>query len=387
MTRRIAFVAVNDYTPWGGSEILWSRTADRFLDREGWEVGVGVRGWSPLPEPVLRLQTRGARLFLRDPHLRWRPRAIPARALHGLFTLLYPFVRYRILTAWRPDLVVISLGDHNDGADWMNACRRLGIPYVLLVQLVKEGHCPPDDTEPYHDLKRGYQAARRVYVVSRDNLDLLTLQFAIEPTNFEIVSNPFRRPERPIAFPAEAGVTNLAMVASLNLNHKGHDVILKLLRDPKWRERGLRVNFYGNGPHARLLPELARRWQVDDLVRFHGFVDDLDRIWSENQALLLPSRMEGLSLALLESTMYERMAISTRVGDAGRLVEDGSSGFLVDAATVEALDRALERAWAARGEWEAMGRRARARAESLLPPDPVGDFADRLTALLETPGS
>jgi hypothetical protein len=65
------------------------------------------------------------------------------------------------------------------------------------------------------------------------------------------------------------------------------------------------------------------------------------------------------------------------------VIDDGITGFLARAATEEAVDEALERAWQQRDRLREMGQRASRRIRELVPPDPARVFADRLIALIE----
>ena len=63
------------------------------------------------------------------------------------------------------------------------------------------------------------------------------------------------------------------------------------------------------------------------------------------------------------------------------MVDDGATGFIAATPSVEALDQALDRAYAAREDWEEIGRRARERVLAYLPDDPVGDFVQKILPL------
>jgi glycosyltransferase involved in cell wall biosynthesis len=76
-----------------------------------------------------------------------------------------------------------------------------------------------------------------------------------------------------------------------------------------------------------------------------------------------------------------RPAIVTDVGRTAELCVDNETGFVASAATVSSFSDALERAWELRHEWQRMGQAARARAENLVPTDPVELFCERLKAL------
>ena len=56
---RIAFFSTMGGLPWGGSEELWCRTANAFLDR-GHEVAFNSLKWPTVAAPLQRLIDRGA---------------------------------------------------------------------------------------------------------------------------------------------------------------------------------------------------------------------------------------------------------------------------------------------------------------------------------------
>ena len=95
----------------------------------------------------------------------------------------------------------------------------------------------------------------------------------------------------------------------------------------------------------------------------------------------MPSRIEGLPLAVIEAMLCERPVIATDVAGS-EVIEDGVSGFLADAPTVRSLGNALERFWAKREEAREIGARAAERIRCLVPPDPARIFADKIRGLL-----
>ena len=65
--------------------------------------------------------------------------------------------------------------------------------------------------------------------------------------------------------------------------------------------------------------------------------------------LVMPSRFEGLPLAIVEAMLCARPVVATDVAGHAEVVEDGVTGFLADAPTVGAIAAALERCWVRRG--------------------------------------
>ena len=115
-------------------------------------------------------------------------------------------------------------------------------------------------------------------------------------------------------------------------------------------------------------------------VNFQGHVSNVRMIWEQNHLLVLPSRFEGLPLALVEAMLCARPACVTDVGGNAELCEDGVTGFVAPAATAASISSTLEQAWNRRNEWESMGKAGRARVEELVPGDPIGVFCERLKA-------
>jgi hypothetical protein len=64
-------------------------------------------------------------------------------------------------------------------------------------------------------------------------------------------------------------------------------------------------------------------------------------------------------------------------------VTDEVSGFLASAATVDAFDDAMERAWARRDEWPAIAAAAGGHIRELVPADRGAVFVEALKPYLE----
>ena len=379
--KKIALISLNDHVPWGGSEEMWSELALRLIKRNEFEIAISPWRWEPSPDAISKLLDLGARDYRRvyNKYLIFLHRIL-VKFLTRIFGNTPQFGTYDILFKFQPNLVVISLGDHNLSHDWTWYCRKLKIPYVLIVQLVKDASYPPSDSDHYYDLREGYRNAEMVLCTSYDNKFLLEKQFAYDMANAIVVNNPIKQPEPRPEFPRSQSAT-MAMVASLNPNHKGHDILLDVLRSEKWRNRDLHINLYGTGMDEKLLKELVQFWELDN-VTFHGYADIAD-IWANNQILVMPSRMEGLSLAFLEAMNCERPVISTNLGDASRFIEDGVNGFLLAAPDAHLLDDAMERAWNKRHEWEGMGKLARERLWQEINEHPISQVEELVLKLLD----
>jgi glycosyltransferase involved in cell wall biosynthesis len=364
--------------PWGGSEQLWSRAAMRLLER-GHEIAVNYKKWPTTADPLEKIRRHGGALTLRSEDTAWaRLQSLVHSALRrrGI-----PTHRHRLwLESTRPDVVLVSSGWHEDDLSITRTCRQLGIPYAILL------HCTS-----YHDwignekaerIRTAYQEAQKCFFVSDENRDIIETLTAASLGHPEIVDNPINvDPGAAPPWPAVNDVWHLACVGRLHCRSKGQDLIVKVLRRSRWRDRPLHVTLYGQNQDSKeRLHRLIDKHDVQDQMTIAGYTS-LNTIWRENHALLLPSRFEGMPMVTLEAMLWERPAIVTNCGRNGEFVDDGETGFLVPAATTELLDQAMERAWRHRHEWQTMGTEAARRIRSRYSDHPVEDFADRLESL------
>lgn len=377
---RIAFVSSNSLG-WGGSEELWSAAAAE-LAADGHSIAVMKPGLGSADHRVRRLKGLGCRMT----DLRRLP-LVPDR-LVGLAVRFSWLVEYAIralrlrfaLRAIRPQLVVLSQGGNIEGLFYAKRLRKLASPYVLIVQKVAEMYWPAD--HELAELRSAYAAAERCLFVSEHNLRLHEEQLGMKLPNAEVVRNPFLVPwDRPAPWPEEDGGLRLACVGRLFPREKGQDILLRVLARDRWRDRPVHLSLFGAGAHLEGLRATADYLGLSN-VTFAGHTGDVEAIWRDHHALVLPSHCEGLPLALVETMLSARVAIVTDVAGHSELVRDGVDGFLAAAPTADHFDEALERAWRRRSEWPAIGEAAARRARDLVPPKPARVLADKLAGLL-----
>jgi glycosyltransferase involved in cell wall biosynthesis len=367
---RFAFISTMAGSPWGGSEELWSQAAVQ-LRRAGHEVQASVMYWPRLSDKITHLRRQGLPLATYPSY-----HAGPLRRFWDRLLLRYRR-SYERLKRFNPDLVLISQGYFAAGFDWARICLEAGIPYAIIVQCNSE--CWWIEGDP-SEAAASYRLARKVFCVSRHNLDLLRNQVGEPLPNAEVAYNPYNvSTERAPAWPA-AEVWRLACVARLDLAAKGQDILLRTLAQSQWRGRPVDLNLFGDGPHQQSLRRLCELLHLNN-IHFKGHIDNIRSTWEQNHLLVLPSRYEGLPMALVEAMWCGRPAVVTDVGGNAELCLDGETGFVAPAATETLFGQALERAWERRQEWPRLGQAARERAENLVPRDPVGLFCERLKAL------
>jgi glycosyltransferase involved in cell wall biosynthesis len=367
---KIAFISTMAGPPWGGSEELWSQTAMR-MAQQGFTVGVSIEGRKNEAKQISDIEKSGCVVVRRYNN-----------RIQRLVSRVYPNSAFEFLEKFSPELVVISQGGNSDGLSWMEACIAKNITFVVISQAVSESFWPNDELA--ESLAKAYSMAKCSYFVSRANLQITQRQMAIALENAKVIRNPFNVSyDTKVQWPHEDEIFKLACVARLDLYAKGQDLLFELLSTDKWKSRPIQVSlFSSSGLNQKSLYKLKQLWNLQN-VTFSGFTNDIEGVWEKHHALILPSRYEGLPLALVEAMLCARPCIVTDVGGNGELIEDGVSGFIAVAPKVEYLDEALERAWQQRTSWCKIGRNAAARVRELVPRDPVGVFIDELKYLLQ----
>ena len=373
------FYSRMDTSPWGGSEELWSQAAIR-LKGMGHDVTACVQGWDGERHPgLLKLEGAGVEVSYRP---RFRPPKLWQRALRKLS-------RNAVggsdtdwteqLAARRPELVIISEGGNDQPRDLCLPFITKNIPFALLMQAAAEAWWPTD-----HQVEKAatiFQHARAAFFVSEANRRLTKMQYLGECRHAEVIRNPFNVSyDIELPWPEIGEGMRVAFVGRLEPEAKGCDILLDMLSAARWRERRVTITFYGEGHSSGAVRSYAKLLGLEN-VNFEGHVKNIEDIWRRNHLLALPSRREGLPLAIVEAMLCRRPCVVTDVAGNPELIEDNVTGFVAGAATVRHFDEAMERAWAARDQWKEIGCRAGESVRRLVPRDPAGIFAEKLVKL------
>ena len=372
------FISTMALVPWGGSENLWHGAAKHLLTR-GVPVQTQTAWWPSVPRHIEDLATSGAGVTFRASST---PLAL--RILRRLSSSAFRHECESRTRRWISKMpsprVVISCGSLLDDFSQLIYLAEGKTPYAVIVQAAGPEIWPGD--EQLCVAAKLLSNARRVFFVSHHNLEDVQQSLGMELSNAEVIWNPVNRGPTlramNVTLPhVHEESLRLACVARLNVHAKGQDVLFKALALKKWKDRDVSLTLFGEGPHRQVLHNLARYLGLERVL-FAGQVDDILSVWDRHNLGVLASRYEGLSLAVLEAMMLGRPNVVTRSCGNSEVVEDNQTGFIANAATVEAFDEALERAWQRRSELSSMGVLAAQRIRELTPEDACLEFAERL---------
>jgi len=369
---------------WGGSEELWAALATYALS-QGDAVAhsyLDVVAQSPKKGS---LKQQGLVEFPRsgivEPGL-----TPPVRWVKKLLLFLRNSIcnPYSGLIHWQPDVILYNGTCFSVAEDryLLSALERTRAAFVYIGHYCGE-QVIPMSTADRNRIKKYYDRASLIYTSSERNRIMAARQLEMDLSHLHILRNPVNMPATdPIPFPSNTQA-QLAMVANLRMVHKGQDLALRALAGEKWRGRDWQLNIYGKGEDRAKILQLTHELGLEERVDFHGVANNIRDIWSRNQLLLMPSRMEGMPLAVVEAMLCGRPSVLTDVGGHAEWVEHHQEGWIAASVTVKGFEEALEAAWQARDQWAVVGAQAHEKAMRFYDPHPGKTLYETINELLK----
>ncbi|MGF7230607.1 glycosyltransferase, partial [Arachidicoccus sp.] len=356
---------------WGGSEELWFEMAKYALQQNNQVYHLAYKVGDEHPK-ITELKSLGLDQYQR-----------PSYQKQNTFFIDYMFSKILFFIKKRTNQSLKKIfKQHPDIVLYNGTCYSIA-EEKKLIQKVKQSKCKffilghlNNETssgltaEKVQIVKDAYTIAEKVFFVSKKSKKIAENHLGIKINNAIIVSNPVNLNDiSPLPFP-ENEVTQMAMVANLTIAHKGHDIVLNILQQPKWQERNWHLNIYGSGIDELFLRTFVQKQGLEQRVTFHGKVNDIRKVWSVNQLLLMPSRMEGMPLALMEAMLCARVALVTDVGGNAECIKHNINGFVAKTSTIKDFEKVMELAFSEKKDWENIGLLAHEYAKQKYNPNP-----------------
>jgi glycosyltransferase involved in cell wall biosynthesis/GT2 family glycosyltransferase len=141
--------------------------------------------------------------------------------------------------------------------------------------------------------------------------------------------------------PAEAARTGRLLVMLAQLRpQKRHEILLEALTT---LPEDVTAVLAGDGPERPRIEARVAELGLGSRVHLAGFVEDVRALLDGADIVVLPSRFEGLPLALLEAMAVGRPIVATDVPGTRELVTDGQTGLLVRPDDPDQLANAIRR--------------------------------------------
>ena len=227
------------------------------------------------------------------------------------------------MSAYAPDVVVVAQGAIAFGSAGLIAAKRAGlhtisyIPMTHPERLFSASRFKAALREP---VNRSYYRLPDEYItISRRMEDYLRRKglrqpVTVVPAAVDLAAcRPADRDTARAALGLGAGEWVFALIGRVQFWQKRQDLAVKALALARQRVVNLKLLMVGDGPDLAALKALARAEGVEDAVVFAGWADGLSAVYSAIDALVIPSRYEGVPLVMLEAMYFGRPVLASAV--------------------------------------------------------------------------
>jgi glycogen(starch) synthase len=191
--------------------------------------------------------------------------------------------------------------------------------------------------------------ASRVIAVSQFTKQDIISVYGIPESRIEVIYHGARPEnyvfpeENKLRFRSSLGIESQPMILFVGrlVPRKGVDILLRALPQVI-REMDVRLVLAGSG-NQRDYQQLAQSLGISDKVIFLGHVPDdtLSLLHSSCDLFVLPSRLEGLGIVIIEAMAAGKPIIATNAGGIPELIESGKNGILIEIGEEKELASAI----------------------------------------------
>jgi len=352
----VFFISLMAGSAWGGSEELWYRTA-LLAQSRGWKVGCAVYYWADKEKKMQALNDAGTAIHYFPNKGRTKKNLIE-RVQNKISKWKIKKV-IADLPVDEYDVVVVNQGAfENTTPAWRDFYKRLG-RYLVLYHNYKE-------QEVLRGIKKNavqnwISHARANLFASRRIIEVLKQNSRINIVNDEILLNPisFPLPSNASPFPPlHSDHYRFVVLAALEVWRKAQDNLIKALSSQKWKERNWTLHLYGEGKDRQKLAELVRANDLEKKIFLEGHSNDVRTVLQKAHLLLQITHIDAMPLSVVEALAIGRPVVVSKIGDMPYWVVEGENGWIADNASVEEIDRTMEKAWQQKEQWPQMGSNA-----------------------------
>lgn len=233
----------------------------------------------------------------------------------------------KLIRKLRADLVHVN--DYWWGPIADLACNLTRLPCVVHIR---------QEIEPKRVKQYRLRGPEKLIAVSR-RIQHVAIEAGVNPSKITAVYSGINT-AHPINLSAGKRVRNqygispdqlvIGSVANL-FPRKGYEYLIQSLVEINRNKTGIQCLIVGEGDEiyrSRLL-EMVQKNDLEKVVTFAGFKQDVSSYIAAMDIFVLPSIMEGFGIVLLEAMAMEKPIVATTVGGIPEIVEDQVTGFLV----------------------------------------------------------
>ena len=186
---------------------------------------------------------------------------------------------------------------------------------------------------PFADLWESNRLLNNFFVLQDDaKNELLAAQ--VPADSIYVIPNAVLIPQQK----AHLRKKNVLLIANYSQGafQKGFDILLEAWKIVQNNEPMAHLYIVGDGDHSRW-NRFAQENALCDSVHFEGFTEDVGSFYKDARIFVLPSRVEGMSNALLEAQSWGVPAVVSDIPGNKAVVQSGVNGIIVPVGDVTIL--------------------------------------------------
>lgn len=196
-----------------------------------------------------------------------------------------------------------------------------------------------------------FENTKRVIVLTEKYKTLVSSEFKTNPEKIQVIPNgvddkifnPRNYQTKSSRSEFSIFEENVILFIGRLVKEKGVDYLLKAMQVVKRHTNDVILVIVGTGQHESYLRSLCQKLDLYRNVRFMGKLsdDDIPKILSSADLLVLPSLTEGLPTVLLEAMAMEKPTVATDAGGNPEVVLNEKTGFVVERRNVTKMADAI----------------------------------------------
>lgn len=310
----------DDAPDFGGHELQTMAAVRHLLAQADTEVGfIYFRGNARLAKHMVALAAQ-------YPRFSPLPQDYASRGFQFLRTLLSVRAIGRIaraMAAYQPDIVVLAQGAIAFGSAGLLAAKRAVLPTISYIpmthpeRMFSASRLKAALREP---VNRFYYRLPDEYITISPRMEgylrkkglqqpVTVVPVAIDPAATQAIDKVAARTLLGLA----AGDWVVALIGRVQFWQKRQDLAVKALAMARQQIPHLKLLVVGDGPDLAVLKALVRAEGIEEAVVFAGWTDGMAPVYSAIDALVIPSRYEGVPLVMLEAMLFKRPVIASAV--------------------------------------------------------------------------
>jgi glycosyltransferase involved in cell wall biosynthesis len=190
--------------------------------------------------------------------------------------------------------------------------------------------------------KLTYRLADRIICDSEDSRSILADKYGISPDKMAVIPIGVDTQEFYPMDDIKKQPFSILYVGRID-KRKGVDFLIRAMRPVSQTISNAKLYVAGVGKDLSKLKTYVRDFSLEKHVEFMGYISDdrLNEWYNRVQCVVVPSMFEGFGLTAIEAMAAGTSVIATKVDSLKTIVEDGTTGILVDYGDVDGLSEKI----------------------------------------------